>query len=153
IDYSENREEPRKVRRSRVNRRKPTMPDARPAQETDVDDPQRLKRTILRVLRRQGFTYRNGSLAAPPVRAKEDIRRLHRLAVEHRRESARPYLEEHESVFLSSIANGVEVDPVRIAPALIRVQRRSADELLFRYLCLQWSIPVSSGYGRRLRFL
>ena len=25
--------------------------------------------------------------------------------------------------------------------------------MLFRYVCLHWSIPVSSGYGRRLRFL
>ena len=30
---------------------------------------------------------------------------------------------------------------------------RSKDELLFRYASLHWSIPVSSGYGRRLRFL
>jgi hypothetical protein len=29
----------------------------------------------------------------------------------------------------------------------------SQDELLFRYVSLHWSIPVSSGYGRRLRFL
>jgi hypothetical protein len=29
----------------------------------------------------------------------------------------------------------------------------SEDELLFRYASLHWSIPVSSGYGRRLRFL
>lgn len=29
----------------------------------------------------------------------------------------------------------------------------SEEELLFRYASLHWSIPVSSGYGRRLRFL
>ncbi|MBW6414169.1 DUF4338 domain-containing protein [Methylacidiphilum fumariolicum] len=30
---------------------------------------------------------------------------------------------------------------------------KSEYELLFRYACLYWSIPVSSGYGRRIRFL
>ena len=29
----------------------------------------------------------------------------------------------------------------------------SWDELLFRYVALHWSIPVSAGYGRRIRFL
>jgi hypothetical protein len=33
------------------------------------------------------------------------------------------------------------------------VKPKSDDELLFRYACAHWSIPVSSGYGRRLRFL
>jgi hypothetical protein len=33
------------------------------------------------------------------------------------------------------------------------VQPGSEDELLFRYARLHWSIPVSPGYGRRLRFL
>jgi hypothetical protein len=31
--------------------------------------------------------------------------------------------------------------------------RRAFDGLLWRWLSLHWSIPVSSGYGRRLRFL
>jgi hypothetical protein len=36
---------------------------------------------------------------------------------------------------------------------LVEVLPESEDELLFRYAALHWSIPVSSGYGRRLRFL
>ena len=46
-----------------------------------------------------------------------------------------------------------EIDPERIEPRLQEVKSGSWDELLFRYSCLHWSIPVSSGYGRRLRFL
>jgi len=38
-------------------------------------------------------------------------------------------------------------------PRLVIVERGSEDEMLFRYASLHWSIPVSSGYGRRLRFL
>jgi hypothetical protein len=48
---------------------------------------------------------------------------------------------------------GADVDPSRISPRLVMVQRGSEDELLFRYAGLHWSIPVSSGYGRRIRFL
>jgi hypothetical protein len=36
---------------------------------------------------------------------------------------------------------------------LVEVLPESEDELLFRYATLHWSIPVSSGYGKRLRFL
>jgi hypothetical protein len=42
---------------------------------------------------------------------------------------------------------------VKVAPRLVEVLRDSDDELLFRYASLHWSIPTSSGYGRRLRFL
>jgi hypothetical protein len=40
-----------------------------------------------------------------------------------------------------------------MSPELVEVKPDSEDEQLFRYASLHWSIPVSSGYGRRLRFL
>jgi hypothetical protein len=43
--------------------------------------------------------------------------------------------------------------PETIQPSLVEVNPDSEDELLFRYVSLHWSIPVSKGYGRRLRFL
>ena len=51
------------------------------------------------------------------------------------------------------IASGNEISPKRIRPRLVEVHPGSNDELLFRYASVHWSIPVSSGYGRRLRFL
>jgi hypothetical protein len=62
-------------------------------------------------------------------------------------------LRRREDHLLLRIANGSEVDVAAIRPRLIRVRADSDDELLFRYLRLHWSIPVSAGYGRRLRFL
>jgi hypothetical protein len=59
----------------------------------------------------------------------------------------------YENRLLARIASGAEVEPEQMAPRLVPVQRQSEDELLFRYASLHWSIPVSSGYGRRLRFL
>jgi hypothetical protein len=73
--------------------------------------------------------------------------------VSHRLAKSQAGLARHESELLKRIACGSEVDPQRIKPRLVEVQANSKDELLFRYTSLHWSIPVSSGYGRRLRFL
>jgi Domain of unknown function (DUF4338) len=62
-------------------------------------------------------------------------------------------LRRYEPRLVTRLASGSDVDPEKIAPRLVEVQRGSEDELLFRYATLHWSIPVSSGYGRRLRFL
>lgn len=85
--------------------------------------------------------------------SKDTIRALHTAAVQHRIEQAREGLARHEKNLLRFIAAGTEVDPERIMPVLIEVQPRTEYELLFRYARLHWSIPVSAGYGCRLRFL
>jgi hypothetical protein len=90
----------------------------------------------------------------PPKKlSKERIRELHETAVEHRIERAREGLFRVEQGLMRHIAAGSEVDPSRMSPRLVRVLPDSEEELLFRYASLHWSIPVSSGYGRRLRFL
>lgn len=78
---------------------------------------------------------------------------MHRTAVEHRIDCARGGLIRKENHLLGLIANGTEVVPTKISPRLIEVAPDSEGELLFRYASLHWSIPVSSGYGRRIRFL
>ncbi len=62
-------------------------------------------------------------------------------------------LRRHEARLLTRVANGSDIDVSAIQPRLVRVRAGSEEERLFRYLRLHWSIPVSSGYGRRLRFL
>ena len=89
----------------------------------------------------------------PKELSKERIRKLHETAVEHRIEKARKGLIREEDELLTSIASGTDIVPTRISPRIVEVQRGSREELLFRYACLHWSIPISSGYGRRLRFL
>jgi hypothetical protein len=75
------------------------------------------------------------------------------MAVSHRQEEARAGLFRREADLLRRIASGRDIAPTKIRPRMIRVRPDSEDELLFRYAALHWSIPVSSGYGRRLRFL
>ncbi|MDD9815348.1 MAG: DUF4338 domain-containing protein [Gammaproteobacteria bacterium] len=108
---------------------------------------------VFEQLQKQGFNWSDGCLTPPENKGKEDIRRRHQQAVEHNRAKARKVMEKHEESLLARIANGVEVVPGQITPAIVEVKSRSPDELLFRYAALHWSIPISSGYGRRLRFL
>jgi hypothetical protein len=114
---------------------------------------QELRDRILRSLRNQGFQIRSGCLVPPDPRDKFALRALHEDAVRHRVERSRPGLERHEDFLLSRIAAGHEVHPEKIRPCLVTVCAGTEDELVFRYARLHWSIPVSAGYGRRLRFV
>jgi hypothetical protein len=112
-----------------------------------------LRNQIIRSLRTQGFRIRNGTILPPKEPSKKRIRELHQTAVEHRIERARGGLFRKEKELLRHIASGNEIDPSKTRPYLVEVLPESEEELLFRYASLHWSIPVSSGYGRRLRFL
>jgi hypothetical protein len=118
----------------------------------ELRDRDRLRARVLRSLRAQGFRWRKGRLVAPDANDKEKLRALHAEAVRHQIERSRGGLARHESRLLTYIADGSEVDPEKIRPKLVLVRPGSEDELLFRYVRLHWSIPVSAGYGRRLRF-
>ena len=121
----------------------------------DVKDPKakELRRSIIRILRKQGFTVVGGKIKLPECTNKEDYRRLNRLAVAKRLSVSSPSLKHHEDRLIEYVANGDEVEPARISPKLVLVEPNTTNELLFRYASLHWSIPVSAGYGRRLRFL
>ena len=108
---------------------------------------------VSRSLREQGFRLQGSQLLPPSDLSKEGLRRLHQTAVTHKLERSKPGLIRHEENLIQSIASGGEIVPEKIQPVLVEVQPRSREELLFRYATLHWSIPVSSGYGRRLRFL
>lgn len=112
-----------------------------------------MRKDILRSLRRQGYVVRDGRVELPDDATKDDLRRLNRVACQKKLEVAFPRLGRYEDQLLRRLAAGSDVMPDKVAPKLIQVKRGTEDELLFRYICLHWSIPVSSGYGRRLRFL
>lgn len=113
----------------------------------------KLRELIEDSLRQQGFRIRDGQIVVSKTVTKEKLRRLHRLSVQHRVVEAQPRLGRYEDRLLRRIASGSEIEPAKVAPRLVEVLPDSEDELLFRYASLHWSIPTSSGYGRRLRFL
>lgn len=112
-----------------------------------------LRDRVLASLATQGFQIDAEGLLAAPPQDKARLRALHLHAVHANRERAAGSLKRHEDRLLSRFAAGAEVDPTAIAPRLRLVTPGSEDELLFRYARLHWSVPVSAGYGRRLRFL
>ncbi|MGD0541295.1 MAG: Druantia anti-phage system protein DruA [Tepidisphaeraceae bacterium] len=112
-----------------------------------------LRQLIERSLRRQGFRVRNDQIAVSRNLDKERLRGLHHLSVQHRIDDARARLGRFEDKLIQRLASGREIAPDRVCPRLVEVLPDSEDELLFRYASLHWSIPTSSGYGRRLRFL
>ncbi len=112
-----------------------------------------LRAKIIYSLLEQGFHINGGQISPPLNPSKETLRGLHRQAVIHQQERSRKGLVRYETKLLKRLANGTEVLPERIYPRLVEVNPDSEDELLFRYARLHWSIPVSPGYGRRLRFL
>jgi hypothetical protein len=114
---------------------------------------QDLRARVLDSLKDQGFELARDGLIRPDGWDKQAIRDLHAQALHASIERAREGLERHEARLLGYIADGSALDPTSISPVLREVQPGSEDELLFRYARLHWSIPISAGYGRRLRFL
>ena len=112
-----------------------------------------LRTLIIESLCSQGFIVRDGRVDLPANPTKQELRSLHAQAVQHRIAKAREGLQRFEPALLARLASGAELEPERISPRLVEIRSGSTDELLFRYASLHWSIPVSSGYGRRLRFL
>ena len=94
----------------------------------------------------------NGNRPDTPL-SKDQVRYIHRLHRQAARDRILRALGNRLDLLKSQIADGVEVDPAGIQPHLIQVKSGTPESDLFRFATLQWSIPVSQGYGRRLRFL
>jgi hypothetical protein len=112
-----------------------------------------LQHKIISSLVSQGFQVDHGLISLPKISHKLQITILHTAAVNNKRKQVSELLKKRENELLSMIASGGKIIPGEIRPRLQQVKRGTVDELLFRYACLHWSIPVSSGYGRRLRYL
>jgi hypothetical protein len=118
-----------------------------------VEEVKRLRRAIRSSLKAQGFTVSKDGVSFRQRKDKRSIRKRHEHAVAKRAELAAPALSRHENKLLAYIASGDEVYPAQIKPKLVQVLPDSEYSRLFRYACLHWSVPISDGYGRRLRFL
>jgi hypothetical protein len=119
--------------------------------ETQIDY-ESLKQRLFAQLSEQGFAI-DGERLSLRSEQKATLRATHAKACAHQIERAKGGLARFEHRLLASIADGREIDPTRITPHIVEVTSNSWEELLFRYARLHWSIPVSAGYGRRLRFL
>lgn len=84
---------------------------------------------------------------------KQRIRDLHSLNRNERLLANSVFIREHGQVLLREFAAGVEIAPELICPQLEEVHPETVESDLFRFATSLWSVPVSQGFGRRLRFL
>src|SRR5258708_39377100 len=54
---------------------------------------------------------------------------------------------------IKHFASGEDIDPTSITPVLQRISGGTWEGDLFRLASLTWSVPVSNGFGRRMRYL
>ena len=112
-----------------------------------------LKRKIRRHLNTLGFRKSDQGTLEIAGSDKDLIRSTHRSQRRDRLATNANFLSQRAPTLFKYFASGREVDPESIAPELERIVAGTWQADLFRLASLTWSIPVSNGYGRRLRYL
>ena len=112
-----------------------------------------LRRAIRRHLRSLGFGRNSEGHLVPPDLSKETYRRLHEGQRRGKFAKNTAFLADHGPALLKYIAAGETLQPELMRPRLEVVEPGSLGAHLFRFASLYWRVPVSDGYGRRIRFL
>jgi hypothetical protein len=112
-----------------------------------------LKRRLRRHLKKLGFHKTDDGLLEITGSGKEVIRTLHAGQRADRLAQNRKFIKAHSKELMKHFASGKEVEPAKISPVLERVRSSTAESDLFRLAALTWSVPVSNGFGRRIRYL
>ncbi len=113
-----------------------------------------LRESILKNLRMQGFNISKDNLISfSDNPSKEEIRNLHKHSYTQKLVSEREFILKSFKQLESYFSDGTSVNPIKFNPVLYLVEPNSELSSLFRFATLLWSIPVSQGFGRRLRFI
>lgn len=112
-----------------------------------------LRRAIRRHLKDLGFQKNSDGELVPPDLSKETYRRLHESQRQAKLQKNLNFISEAAPRLLSNFAIGSEVWPEFISPRLELVEGGTEQSQLFHFASLYWQVPVSNGYGRRMRFL
>lgn len=112
-----------------------------------------LKRRLRRHLNAVGFERGpDGSLEISGT-GKDVIRSLHLAHRSGHLKAHRAFIAANRQSLIGHFASGSEVRPHLVRPVLERISSGTWQSDLFRLASLTWSIPVSHGFGRRLRYL
>jgi len=112
-----------------------------------------LKKRLRSHLRSLGFTKGDDGMLTPPGSGKDAIRTIHGVQRDDRLAASQRFISERFSKLIKHFASGQDVDPTRISPVLQLISSDTWEGDLFRLASLTWSVPVSNGFGRRLRYL
>lgn len=85
--------------------------------------------------------------------SKQSIREAHSEQRERRNLAEQEWLRPRFGRVIQHFAESSEVDVRKVRPVLIPVRPSTWEGDLFRTATLLWSVPVSRGYGRRMRYL
>jgi hypothetical protein len=113
-----------------------------------------LKRKFRRHLRSLGFrrSEEDGHLIISGS-GKDVIRSLHQAQRNDKLKQSKNFIEDQWPLLRKYFASGSEIDPSNIKPELELIHAGSWQSNLFRLAALTWAVPVSNGFGRRLRYL
>ncbi len=114
-------------------------------------DSEGLRRRILAHLAHIGFTITDeGKLSLPEE--KSYVRNAHKTAVNIAVQKNWEKIQKYEPELIDKyVIDGRDLDVANIEPELIQVDKKNTN--LFNWVKLHWSIPISAGYGRRLRYI
>lgn len=113
----------------------------------------RLKRKLRAHLRELGFSRASDGMLVPPALDKDAYRRVHAHQRATKLEEHGKWIAANAPKLIRHFASGTDIDVPAIKPRLELAPGGSKQGDLFRFASLNWRIPVSEGYGRRLRFL
>src|SRR5690349_15025098 len=112
-----------------------------------------LKRRLRRHLSTVGFTKApDGSLEISGS-GKDVIRSLHHAQRNALLRCNRRFISKQLPALIQHFASGTDIEPRYVAPVLERIRSGTWQSNLFRLASLTWAVPVSHGFGRRLRYL
>jgi hypothetical protein len=113
-----------------------------------------LKRRFRRHLTSLGFkrSEKDGHLVVSGE-GKDVIRALHLAQREDRLRANKAFITAQWPKLKRHFASGTDIDATHITPQLELISSGTWQSDLFRLAALTWAVPVSNGFGRRLRYL
>jgi len=112
-----------------------------------------LRRRVRDHLRKLGFQKGPDGSLLPTSHEKEAYRAIHAHQRSRKLETNRKWLAANAHHLIHFFASGSDIDVANISPRLEPAPGGSPQGDLFRFAGLYWRIPISEGYGRRMRFL
>lgn len=113
----------------------------------------RIKKKLRSHLLELGFNNDSHGKLIKPASDKASIRQCHLAQRLERQNRSLKFYKKNLAHLLDYFASGKEVLPEKISPKIELISSGTKESALFRLATLMWSVPVSEGYGRRMRFL
>lgn len=111
-----------------------------------------LRNLIKQELRELDFSFDEAGNLMLPGDDKDTVRRLHASSCQIELENSREWIKNALRKYRGFFADGPEIIPEKIKPALVPVTDRWQHDL-FRLARYTWALPYSQGFGRRMRYL